>query len=160
MLKMSPFIVCLAACASTGGSSAGGSAPAAEEPAPAIQSNDILARDARTAKAEVKHILIGWRDLGKEPGRTLEPRAAARSREEADALAQKTLARVRAGEDIEVLMAELSEDGGSAKFGKSYLVTADANFVFEFKRLALRLDVGEAGLVQSQFGWHVMKRIE
>ena len=130
------------------------------ESAPEIQSNDVLARDAVTTKSKVKHILIGWRDLAGAHGGHLDARAAARSREDADALAVATLARVRAGEDIEAIMAELSEDAGSAKNGGSYTVTADAGLVFEFKRLGMRLNVGEAGLVRTLYGWHVMKRIE
>jgi hypothetical protein len=130
-----------------------------EPPPPAIQSNDILARDARTRTAEVKHILIGWKDLGDAYRGQMDPRAAQRTREEADKLAVELLERVRAGEPIEQLMAEYSEDPGS-KGGDAYTVTPDAGYVFEFKRLSLRLDVGEAGLVLTTFGWHIIKRIE
>lgn len=153
------FLVSCAPTAGMHGPSINGGIAANDE-TPAIQSNDILAREARTSKAEVKHILIGWRDLEEGYGRKMDPRAAARSRPDADALALKVLARVRAGEDMDALMSELSEDQGSAKSGKSYTVTADAGLVFEFKRMGLRLDVGEAGLVKSQFGWHIIKRVE
>ena len=44
--------------------------------------------------------------------------------------------------------------------GEGYEVTPDAQRVFEFKRLGLRLRPGEAGLVMSKFGWHIMKRVE
>jgi hypothetical protein len=126
--------------------------------APAIQSNDILSRDAQSNHTRVKHILIGWRDLAGE--RDIDARARTRTRQEADQLAQSLLERVRKGEPIEPLMAEFSEDGGSAEDGEAYDVTPDAKLVFEFKRLGLRLKPGEAGLVMSQFGWHVMKRVE
>lgn len=156
-------LVATAACGSTqgmAGPTISGRLDDQSEAAPTIQSNDILARDAVTSKAEVKHILIAWRDLAAGYQGKMDPRGAARSREDADALAVKTLERVRAGEDIDKLMAELSEDAGSAKSAKTYSVTSDAGLVFEFKRLALRLNVGEAGLVRTQYGWHVMKRIE
>jgi parvulin-like peptidyl-prolyl isomerase len=113
-----------------------------EEPqslGPDAKSNEIMARDARTNKAVVKHILV---DIG-DKERALE-----------------LLGRLRAGEAIEPLMAEFSKDQGSAESGESYDVAPDAQLVFEFKRMGLRLDVGEAGMVRSQFGWHVMKRIE
>lgn len=126
--------------------------------APELQSNDILARDAQANRTRVKHILIGWRDLGRE--RDIDARARTRTRQEADQLARSLLERVRKGEPIEPLMAEFSEDGGSAEDGDAYEVTPDAKLVFEFKRLGLRLKPGEAGLVMSQFGWHVMKRVE
>jgi parvulin-like peptidyl-prolyl isomerase len=150
-------------CASTAGMSGpgvSGKLGDTSEAASEIQSNDILARDQVTARAEVKHILIGWRELAPNYDGKLEPRAAARSREEADALATEILRRVRAGEDFDALMRQYSEDQGSAQTAKSYTVTPDAGLVFEFKRLGMRLNVGEAGLVQSTFGWHIMKRIE
>jgi parvulin-like peptidyl-prolyl isomerase len=102
-------------------------------------SNEIMMRDAKTNRAMVKHIVVGA------------------DRKE---LAVDLLRRVRAGEAIEPLMAEFSTDPGSAASGESYEVRPDSQLVFEFKRLGLRLEVGEAGLVRSQFGWHVMKRIE
>jgi hypothetical protein len=126
--------------------------------APEIQSNDILSRDAQSNHTKVKHILIGWRDL--ESDRGIDSRAKTRTRQQADQLAQQLLERVRKGEPIEPLMAEFSEDGGSAESGEAYDVTPDAKLVFEFKRLGLRLKPGEAGLVLSQFGWHIMKRVE
>ena len=43
--------------------------------------------------------------------------------------------------------------------GTVYPVTQQAAFVEPFKDLALRLKPGECGLVKSQFGWHVMKRV-
>ncbi len=130
------------------------------ESGPAIQSNDILARDAVTKKSKVKHILISWKDLGDAFQGHIDARAAKRTRAEADTLAVKLLERVRAGEPIEALMAEFSEDQGSAQSGDSYDVSADAQLVFEFRRMGLRLNVGETGLVLTQFGWHIMKRIE
>jgi peptidyl-prolyl cis-trans isomerase D len=122
---------------------------------PAIQSNDILAREAQANRTMVKHVLIGWKDLD-DP----DPRAARRTRAEADALAQSILERVRKGEEIEALMAEYSEDPGSAESGQSYEVTPSAGLVFEFTRLGLRLKPGEAGMVLTRFGWHVMQRVE
>ena len=70
------------------------------------------------------------------------------------------LERARADEAFEPLMAEFSEDPGSAASGESYSVTPDAELVFEFKRMSLRLNVGESGLVLSQYGWHIIKRVE
>jgi hypothetical protein len=156
-------LILLAGCASTAGMSGpsvSGRVQDHSEAAPEIQSNDILARDRVTDRAVVRHILIGWRDLADGYPTPMDPRGAARSREEADRLATELLAQVRAGEEMEPLMAEHSEDAGSARTGESYTATVDAGLVFEFKRLALRLNVGEAGMVQSIYGWHVMKRFE
>jgi hypothetical protein len=122
----------------------GGPAPSAAEPEPAAAgpdplSDEVMRRDAETNVANVKHILVPASDKD---------------------LALKLLQRVRAGEPIEPLMAEFSTDAGSAKDGQAYEVRPDAQLVFEFKRAGLRLKVGEAAMVKSQFGWHVMKRIE
>jgi peptidyl-prolyl cis-trans isomerase D len=132
----------------------------ASDAPPAIQSNDVLARDAVTKTSKVKHILVGWKDLGAAYDGHMDARAQQRTRAEADALAEKLLGRVRAGEAIEPLMAEFSEDQGSNQSGDAYDVTPESQYVFEFKRLSLRLNVGEAGLVLTQFGWHIIKRLE
>jgi parvulin-like peptidyl-prolyl isomerase len=39
-------------------------------------------------------------------------------------------------------------------------VRPDAQLVIEFRQLALRLRVGEIGVVESDFGFHIIKRIE
>ncbi|MBN1946945.1 MAG: peptidylprolyl isomerase [Bradymonadales bacterium] len=122
-------------------------------------SQQILARDPVTDNAEVKHILIGWADLASTRGSQADPRAAARSREQADQLATALLLQVRAGDPIERLMAQYSEDPGSASTGESYTATPEAGLVPPFKELSLRLQVGEAGLVMTNYGWHIILRI-
>jgi hypothetical protein len=39
-------------------------------------------------------------------------------------------------------------------------VSPDASLVIEFKQLGLRLHMNEFGVVQSEFGFHIMKRVE
>lgn len=128
--------------------------PAPRGPDPA--SDDVMARDAQANQTKVKHVLIGWRQGSGEQ----DPRAAARTPAQAEALAVQVLGRLRGGEPIEPLMAEFSEDPGSAADGHAYDASPDAGLVFPFKRMALRLHVDEVGMVRSEFGWHVMKRIE
>ena len=120
----------------------------------------ILAREPVTDSAEVKHILIGWADLAEAYRGEMDERAAARSRAEADELAMVLLNRLRSGEEIEPLMAEYSEDPGSASTGRAYTATPDAGLVPPFKALSLRLEVGEVGLVMTRYGWHIIKRVE
>ena len=155
------LVTVLAACGpgSPGGPSMNNRVSSDEpsEEAPAIQSNDILARDARANHTKVQHILVSWKG---RMGEGEDARAKSRTRAQADALAQQLLERARAGESFEHLMSEFSEDRGSADDGMAYDVAPDEKLVFEFKRLGLRLDVGEFGLVLSQFGWHIMKRVE
>lgn len=134
-----PLALALFGCSGSSAPSAGAAQPDRQEAGPDPLSDQVMSRDAETNIAQVKHILVPAGDTD---------------------LALKLLQRVRAGEPIEPLMAEFSKDAGSAKDGQSYEVRPDAQLVFEFKRAGLRLKVGEAAMVQSQFGWHVMKRIE
>jgi parvulin-like peptidyl-prolyl isomerase len=156
MRSLLVLLTFLLACGpgSPGGPTLSGKMADDDPPPPELQSNDILERDAVTKKSKVKHILISWKELGDDE------RAKQRSRAEADALAKSLYDRVVAGEEIEPLMAEFSEDPGSAQSGIAYDVSPSAQLVFEFRRMGLRLNVGETGLVLTQFGWHVMKRVE
>jgi hypothetical protein len=131
-----------------------------DDDTPGIQSNDVLGRDPKTTHAKVKHVLVSWDERGEAFNGHQDKRAQGRSRKDADSLAVAVLKRARAGEDFDSLMKEFSEDPGSAENGTTYDVKPDAGLVFEFKRLALRLDVGESGLVLSKYGWHIMKRTE
>lgn len=118
-----------------------------------LESADILARaNPETGKVLVQHVLVGWKGA---PG----ARAATRSKEEADQIAKEVLEKVRAGGDMAALMKQYSEDPGSKDNGRIYDVTPDAPLVEPFKKLSLRLALGEAGLVKSPFGWHVIKRV-
>ena len=132
--------------------------PPPETPDP-LESADILARPADPGTVHVQHVLIGWKDVPAAKQRPLDPRAAARSKEEADKLATETLAKVRGGADMAALMKELSEDKGSAQTGRTYEVNAGAGLVPPFKNLSLRLQLGEAGMVKTMFGWHIIKRV-
>jgi hypothetical protein len=125
-----------------------------------LESSDIMARPAGTGTRQVQHVLIGWKDVPAARQRPLDPRAAGRSKEEADRLASEILARVRGGAAMTEEMKVHSEDPGSKDSGRAYEVSAGARLVEPFKRLSMRLEVGEAGLVQSVFGWHVIQRIE
>ena len=130
-------------------------------PAPVAQgsdvtSGDILAREPVANNAQVKHILISWKDLESAN----DARAQKRTKEEAEALVKSLMTQIKAGADFDMLMKQHSEDPGSASTGRSYTVAPDKQLVIEFKQLALRLNVGEVGVVQSDFGFHIMKRVE
>ena len=120
-----------------------------------LDSVDILKREPVTQKAKVKHVLLGWTDAHTE-----DPRGTKRSRADLEKLVKATVAKLQKGDKIEPIMAELSEDPGSAKSGQSYDVTPDAGLVEPFKNLSLRLKVGEVGVVKTQFGIHIILRTE
>lgn len=124
-------------------------------PPDALESADILKREPVTATAKVKHILVGWKELHAD-----DERGKNRDRASLEKLVKATVAKLRGGAPIEPLMAELSEDPGSAQAGTTYDVTPDAGLVPPFKNLSLRLKVGEVGVVKTDFGLHIIKRIE
>ena len=122
-----------------------------------VVSSEILAREPLSNAAQVKHILIGWKDIG---GETRDPRASERTKADAEKAVRTLLAQITAGADFDALMKEHSEDPGSAATGRAYPVSPDAQLVIEFKQLGLRLNRGEVGVVQSDFGFHIMKRVD
>ncbi|HSD88433.1 MAG TPA: peptidylprolyl isomerase [Kofleriaceae bacterium] len=121
-----------------------------------VVSGDILAREPVANNAKVKHILIGWKDLDQAH----DDRAKKRTKPEAEALVRSLMTQIKAGADFDLLMKQHSEDPGSAATGRSYDVSPDAQLVIEFKQLGLRLNVNEVGVVQSDFGFHIIKRVE
>ena len=133
------------------------------EPAPSavspVVSADILAREPVANTATVKHILISWRDLADQFGGRLDPRAAKRSKADAEDAVRSLVKQLQDGADFDALMKAHSEDVGSAMSGRAFTVTPDAQLVIEFRQLSLRLKPGEFGVCQSDFGFHIIKRV-
>lgn len=124
-----------------------------------IDSTDILARTKVADEAQVKHILIGWKDLADVYGPRMDKRAKDREQKAASKLAQELANKLRADpKTIDALVKEHSEDPGSLS-GEPYVLTANARFVPEFKNLGLRLELNEVGIVKTRFGYHVMIRV-
>ena len=142
--------------AAAGSSAAPASAPAA---ASSVLSTDILAREPVANTATVKHILISWRDLADSFGGRLDARAEKRSKADAEAEVRSLIKQLQDGADFDALMKAHSEDLGSAMSGRAFTVTPDASLVIEFRQLSLRLKPGEFGVCQSDFGFHIIKRI-
>lgn len=124
-----------------------------------IVSVDILRREPRTNNAKVKHILLSWDEKVEGKPRP-DPRATARTRRDAERDVRRLLDQIAAGAEFEVLMGTHSEDPGSATTGESYDVSPDAQLVIEFRQLGLRLDVHEVGVVESDYGYHIIKRVQ
>jgi foldase protein PrsA len=130
----------------------------APDPTPqssSIVSTDILAREPLANNAQIKHILIGWKD-----SESHDPRAEQRTKADAEAKVKDIVDKLKAGGDFDALMRESSEDPGSASTARPYPVSPGASLVIEFKQLGLRLRIGEVGVVQSDYGFHIMKRVE
>jgi mRNA-degrading endonuclease YafQ of YafQ-DinJ toxin-antitoxin module len=125
-----------------------------------VVSKDILEREPVANTAQVKHILIGWKDLTDAYQGRVDPRAAKRDKAAAEAEVKSLLEQLRGGADFDTLMKSHSEDLGSASTARSYAVRPDAQLVIEFRQLSLRLNVSEIGVCESDFGFHIVKRIE
>jgi peptidyl-prolyl cis-trans isomerase D len=125
-----------------------------------VVSADVMAREPIANTAKVKHILIGWKDLGEAYGGHLDDRAAKRTKAQAEDLVRQIMAQLKAGADFDTLMKTQSEDPGSASSAREYTVAPDAPLVIEFRQIGLRLKVGEIGVVESDFGFHIVKRTE
>lgn len=133
--------------------------PAVAPAASSVVSSDILAREPVANTATVKHILISWRDLADSFGGRLDSRAAKRSKADAEDEVRSLVKQLQEGADFDALMKAHSEDVGSAMSGRAFTVTPDAQLVIEFRQLSLRLKPGEFGVCQSDFGFHIIKRV-
>ncbi len=122
-----------------------------------LDSTDILAR-APEPEVLVKHVLVAWAELAPDYRGRLDPRAAARTQADAAKLAETIAATLRAHpESLDELIEKYSEDPGG--HGDPYEVKESTQFVPEFKNLALRLKIDEAGIIKTHFGYHVIVRV-
>jgi parvulin-like peptidyl-prolyl isomerase len=81
-----------------------------------------------------------------------------RSKEDSKKLADDTLAKIKAGEDMAALAEKLSEDPGVKDNKGEYTVTKFDNYVASFKDWSLKANVGDTAVVEStEYGYHVMK---
>jgi hypothetical protein len=130
-----------------------------EKPMSPVVSKEILDREPISNKAEVKHILISWNELADAFQGRQDPRAQKRQKTDAETEVKSLVGQLRAGGDFDSLMKAHSEDIGSASSARSFSVAPDSQLVIEFRQLSLRLKVDEVGVCQSDFGFHIIKRI-
>jgi hypothetical protein len=104
----------------------------------------------KPTKTTVSHILIGY--MGSLPGEnvTLTKDEARKKAIEIAHQARKK------GADFGALMKANSKDPGPG----TYPVDKDAQLVPPFKQLGLSLGKGQVDIVETSFGFHVMKRVE
>lgn len=131
------------------------------KPVSPVVSSSILAREPLANKVEVKHILIGWKDVGRD-GKPSDQRAMEREKADAETLVKTIVGQLRANAaDFDTMMKTHSEDPGSAKGARPYSIAHDdMNFDSDFRMLSIRLHVDEVGVCESQFGFHIIKRIQ
>jgi peptidyl-prolyl cis-trans isomerase D len=131
-------------------------APPPPPPPDKLESLAVLKRQPDAIAVKVRHILVGWAEVNAG-----DPRAKARTRAQLDKLVPEILAKLKKGEAFEALMAAHSEDTPElVKKGHIYDVAPDSGLALPFINLSIRLKVGEVGVVRTDFGMHIVKRIE
>jgi parvulin-like peptidyl-prolyl isomerase len=87
------------------------------------------------------------------------PATITRTKEEAKARALEGLAKVKKGEDFAKVVAEYSDEPGAAGRGGALGSFTPDRMVKPFADAAFALKVGQvSGLVETDFGYHVIKR--
>ncbi len=111
-------------------------------------------QDPAPTKVKVQHILISWK--GANPRVT--PKDAERTKEQATALRDKVLRQARTkGGDWKQLQADHNEDNQPHT---TYEADAKTALVKPFLDLSMKLGVGQIDWCESEFGYHIIKRIE
>lgn len=109
--------------------------------------------DKRPAQGQVlvSHIMV---KLSKD--------APEEEKQKAKAKIDEIYQKVKAGEDFAELAKQFSDDKGSAKKGGELPMFGTGRMVMEFEKAAFALknngDVSEP--IQSQYGWHIIKRLD
>ncbi|MBP8065845.1 MAG: peptidylprolyl isomerase [Flavobacterium sp.] len=104
------------------------------------------------ASAKVSHILIGY------TGSQTPNLAVKRTKEEAQAKANELLAQVQANPGMFAMLAMTNtDDAGSKQTGGSYDNVAPGQMVKAFDSFLFNNPVGKIGVVETEFGFHVIK---
>ena len=116
---------------------------------------DSTGAEAGPTEIAARHLLVSYQ------GALRASPSVTRSKGEAEARAKQALARAQAGEDFEQLVKEFSDEPGAAERGGSLGRFRRGMMVKEFEKAAFKLAPGEiSGIVETQFGYHVLQRTE
>jgi hypothetical protein len=113
----------------------------------------LAADDDRPRDFAAAHVLVSWKDALRS--------SASRTKEEAKARAEEALAELRKpGADFADVSRRFSDDVASDAEGGFLGIFERGVMVPEFERALEALGVGEtSGLVETPFGWHVVRRL-
>ncbi|HMG54381.1 MAG TPA: hypothetical protein VK601_12885, partial [Kofleriaceae bacterium] len=119
-----------------------------------LESAAVLRRAPVAERVKLRHLSFHWKvrtSFDKPPRR--------RTRAELERLVQDARARLARGEPIDALIARLDPADRDAS-SSSDEVVAMPGTKLGYQRLALRLKVGEVGVVRTASGYHVLVRTE
>jgi len=102
--------------------------------------------------AKASHILISFKELG-------NPNAKY-TKEEANAKANELLAKIKSGADFAAEALANSEDPGSAQRGGDLDFFKEGDMVAPFNDWVFSHGVGDMGIVETQFGFHLIKKTD
>lgn len=121
----------------------------------------ISRREVEQFYHAMKDSLPGIKESARLSHILLNIQAGEEATKAARAKAEELLTRIRAGENFAELAGKFSEDPGSQKRGGELGFIQRGDFVREFEEAAFALQPGEiSGLVQSQFGIHIIQMID
>jgi len=125
-----------------------------------VVSHSVMDREVASPRVGVQHILIAWKELVDIYGSRMDQRAAQRSFGEARSEIRSILKELRANNlDWKRLLRQHSEDPVAAR-GKIYEVFPKAKLTRPFRMLSLRLHLNEVAVVNTKFGFHIIRRME
>jgi hypothetical protein len=155
MLGILPLLACLCACDGTISAmhDTRGTVPSVYPDAPSTEPRDDHSGEPTMIRAQ--HLVVMHRDSKNAPP------TMTRTKDEARARAEEALERIQKGEDMDKIIAEYSDEPGAAqrygdlgKFSRKMMVK-------KFSDVAFKLKPGEiSGIVESEFGFHVIRRTE
>jgi len=112
-----------------------------------------LAESTKPTSIAASHFLVMYK------GSMRAPETVTRTKDEAKARALEGLAKVKKGEDFAKVVGEYSDEPGAAQRGGALGDFTADRMVKPFSDAAFNLKVGQiSGLVETPFGFHVIKR--
>jgi parvulin-like peptidyl-prolyl isomerase len=112
-----------------------------------------LAETTKPTSIAASHFLVMYK------GSMRAPETVTRTKDEAKARALEGLAKVKKGEDFAKVVGEYSDEPGAAQRGGALGDFTADRMVKPFSDAAFNLKVGQvSGLVETPFGFHVIKR--